>query len=571
MAKRGSGKVVVGIGVGLVVVAALVFGGLALVRNLAGGSDVHIGETINAEEASNKLDRMVSRIRPSTASLVKSPVEYADTDEATAEELPELDSNKITMPATTDVYAEIWCSPEKAGQGTDGWMRELAEQFNLAKNTLDDGTPISVQIRNVSSGLAVDYVTTGKASAAAFSPSSIMWVKMLDAKGVKTQVIREKTVGNVAGALVTKKAYDELVSTYGSADLKAITEACAAGTLTMGYTNPFTSTTGLNFLVSTLLRYDRSDPLSETAVEGFRKFQENVPFVALTTVQMRDAAARGSLDGFVTEHQLYVNDSTLSHDYQFVPFGYRHDNPLVALPSATSDELAILEQFAAFCDENGRDLAIEYGFNRMDEYNPELPEVDGATLVAAQKLYKQNKDTGRTVVAVFVADVSGSMDGEPIHALQSSLVNSMRYISPNNYVGLVSYADYVTIEVPVAQFDLTQQAYFKGAVERLRAGGGTATFDAIAVALDMVQDALEDVPDAKPMIFVLSDGETNTGYDLSDVSEVLKAMRVPVYTIGYNANIDALRSISSINEAASIDASTDDVTYQLKNLFNANM
>jgi Ca-activated chloride channel family protein len=147
----------------------------------------------------------------------------------------------------------------------------------------------------------------------------------------------------------------------------------------------------------------------------------------------------------------------------------------------------------------------------------------------------------------------------------------MRYINDSNYVGLVSYSDYVTIEVPVAQFDLNQQSYFKGAVENLRAGGGTATFDGICVAASMVQDALAEHPDAKPLIFVLSDGETNSGYDLPDVEGILKALRIPVYTIGYNANIDALKKISSINEAASIDASTDDVVYQLKNLFNANM
>ena len=163
------------------------------------------------------------------------------------------------------------------------------------------------------------------------------------------------------------------------------------------------------------------------------------------------------------------------------------------------------------------------------------------------------------------------MDGEPMRALQESLVNSMRYIKSDNYVGLVSYSDYVTIELPVGKFDLNQQAYFKGAVESLRAGGGTATFDGIAVATQMVQDALSEHPEAKPMIFVLSDGETNTGHDLSDVDGILKALRIPVYTIGYNANIDALKKISSINEAASIDASTDDVVYQLKNLFNANM
>ena len=174
-------------------------------------------------------------------------------------------------------------------------------------------------------------------------------------------------------------------------------------------------------------------------------------------------------------------------------------------------------------------------------------------------------------MAVFVADVSGSMDGEPLRALQDSLINSMRYIKGDNYVGLVSYADDVTIELPIAQFNLNQQAYFKGAVESLRAGGGTATFDGIAVATQMVLEALDEYPGAKPLIFVLSDGETNSGHDLKDVDGILKALRIPVYTIGYNANIDALKKISSINEAASIDASTDDVVYQLKNLFNANM
>ena len=73
------------------------------------------------------------------------------------------------------------------------------------------------------------------------------------------------------------------------------------------------------------------------------------------------------------------------------------------------------------------------------------------------------------------------------------------------------------------------------------------------------------------MIFVLSDGETNIGYNLSEVRDVLGGMRIPVYTIGYNADLAALESISSVNEAASIDASTEDVVYQLKILFNANM
>jgi Ca-activated chloride channel family protein len=73
------------------------------------------------------------------------------------------------------------------------------------------------------------------------------------------------------------------------------------------------------------------------------------------------------------------------------------------------------------------------------------------------------------------------------------------------------------------------------------------------------------------MLFVLSDGETNVGHSLNHVEDIIKNLKIPVYTIGYNANIKALSSISAINEAASINADSDDVVYKLGSLFNAEM
>jgi Ca-activated chloride channel family protein len=87
----------------------------------------------------------------------------------------------------------------------------------------------------------------------------------------------------------------------------------------------------------------------------------------------------------------------------------------------------------------------------------------------------------------------------------------------------------------------------------------------------MLQDEIAVNPSVKPLIFVLSDGETNAGYSLKDIKELIEAYGVPVYTIGYNANIQALESISRINEAASLNADTDDVVYKIGNLFNVQM
>jgi len=559
-------KKTIGILAGIIIlVCAAVFGGIYVTRNIGKSEKV-----ISEESAEKKLARMVDKINPETGTPVKSPIEY-DSAEDEAEELPDIDTCEVGVKATTSLYAEIFSSPEKAGSGTDGWLCEMAEEFNDRGYEVD-GQQVSVQIRNVNSGQAVDYIATGKAVPEGFAPSNMLWVDMLNAKGTSTETISESLVGNVAGILLSSKTNEQIVDKYGSVDLKAITEATEAGEFAMGYTNPFASSAGLNFLICTLERYDLNNPLSETATAGFQKFQKNVPFVALTTMQMREAAENGSLDGFIMEYQSYTNDPLLSGNYTFTPYGYRHDNPLVSLDSTSPEKEEILRLFAEYCGtDKAKARASEYGFNGMDDYVCEYEPVSGDILTAAQKLYKTNKDNGRPVVGVFVTDVSGSMDGEPLIALQTSLINSMKYINPENYIGLVSYADDVTIELPIGQFDLEQQTYFKGSVENLYASGGTATFDAICVALDMIRKQMDEYPDAKPMLFVLSDGETNVGYNLNDIRDVLSGLKIPVYTIGYNADLSALQSISSVNEAASIDASTDDVVYQLKTLFNANM
>ena len=549
----------------MILVCAAVFGGIYMTRHIGKSEKV-----VSKESAEKRLAKMVDKINPQTGTPAKSPIEYDETEDE-ADELPDIDTCPIQVRASSKLYAEIYSSPEKAGSGTDGWLCEMAEGFNSQGHKVGTET-VSVQIRKVNSGQALDYIATGKAVPEGFAPSSMLWADMLSAKGTPVEIISERLSGNVAGILLSNDTYDKIVEKYGSVDLKAITEATEAGEFAMGYTNPFASSAGLNFLICTLERYDLENPLSEEAKAGFQKFQRNVPFVALTTMQMREAAERGTLDGFIMEYQSYINDAMLSGNYKFTPYGYRHDNPLVSVESVSPEKKEILRLFAEYCtSDEAKAKADEYGFNGMDDYVCEYEPVSGDILTAAQKLYKTNKDSGRPVVGVFVTDISGSMDGEPLTALQTSLINSMKYINPENHIGIVSYADDVTVELPIREFDLEQQTYFKGTVENLYAAGGTATFDAICVALDMIKKKMEEYPDAKPMLFVLSDGVTNVGYNLNDVRDVLSGLKIPVYTIGYNADLAALQSISSVNEAASIDASTADVVYQLKTLFNANM
>ena len=77
--------------------------------------------------------------------------------------------------------------------------------------------------------------------------------------GCPIELVSKRLVGNVAGIVATKKKYDELVEKYGSLNVKTITDAIADNELAMGYTDPFASSTGLNFLVTALKTFDSSN------------------------------------------------------------------------------------------------------------------------------------------------------------------------------------------------------------------------------------------------------------------------------------------------------------------------
>ncbi len=415
----------------------------------------------------------------------------------------------------------------------------------------------------------MDYISSGKYVPQAYTPSNELWGEMVEADGVDIHLIDDRLVSNTAGILINKDTYSEVESKYGSVSINTVIQATVDGTIAMGYTNPYASSTGLNFLVSALNCFDSTDMLSASSVEAFVEFQANVPFVAYTTLQMREAAESGALDAFILESQTVYNDPSLKN-YKFVPFGVEHNNPIYSLGTLSNTEQEVLLKFVEYCkNDKSQKLADKYGFNQDFGYSSNIPEISGASLISAQKLWKEEKDAGKPVIAVFVADTSGSMDGEPIAQLKKSLINASQYIGEDNYIGLVTYSSDVHINLPIDKFNLNHRAYFTGAVEDISPFGSTGTFDGVAVAADMLLNAKEQHPDAKIMMFVLSDGETNVGCSLKDISGIIQALEIPIYTIGYNANLDELSKLSAINEAASVNADSDDVVYALKNLFNA--
>lgn len=550
MDKRTKGIVTVGVLVIIVMVAVIIGVVVKRAGNISSG-----GGGISGTKQDMTLDEMYNELDVEQATPVKGTVTLDTPD--LYDELPEIDKYPLSVEGSGDVDIEIFTSGEKAGKDNDSWLIDVASSFNSSDVKTSDGKTVSMSVRSVPSGTAADYIISGKYLPDLYTPSNTLFGEYAISNNGSLELNADRLVGNTAGILVKKD------SGYTTAD--EVIKAVQDNKITMGYTNPQTSATGLNLLLTLLRGGD----------DNFTKFNANIPYVAYTTQQMRDSASNGTLDAMLSEYQAYINDNNLTSMYDFIAFGVRHDNPVYICNKSgkTAAELEGVKLVVDYCkSDEMQKIAAQKGFNANDDYTS-AEEFSGAQVTQGLKTYKKTKDNGKDIIAVFVADCSGSMDGDPMNQLKNSLTNGAQYINDNNYVGLVSYSNSVTIEVPIAQFDLNQRSYFQGAVNNLIASGGTASYDAVVVAVKMITEAKAQHPDAKCMLFLLSDGYANNGYSMDEITSALRTSGIPVYTIGYGDDADTgeLARLSGINEAASINADSDDIIYKIKSLFNSQL
>lgn len=523
------------------------------------------------DEAITELNAFNKEIKTDT----KTPNMDIYDDNSTNKTLADIKTFPFTVEGKGDINLEIAAPSELSGNTPDDWINIIAERFNNENKTVGNKR-ISVSVRKISSGETLTYMTESDYKPHLYIPSNAAWGEMLKAKGINVEMLSDKILGNTAGILMEKDTYQSFIEKYKTCTLDKTIEASLAGDLTFAYTNPYTSATGLNAIASTLYSFDNKNPLSNTAKQKLLEYQKNSPPVAYTTGVLVNQAAKGIINAMVMEEQAYTNRPELQN-YVYTPFGIRHDHPLYTFDYVTSEEKTAAEIFKEYClSEDSQKLGTEKGFNKHDDYKSQNTGLDGKGYLAAQTIWKDVKDGGQPIIAVFVADISGSMDGTPINNLKSSLLATKEYIAPTNYIGLISYATNVHIELPISEFNEKQKAYFSGAVKSLAVEDATATYDAILVAMKMIMDKKAEIPNAKTMLFVLSDGEQNRGYSLDRIAPIVGGLKIPIYSIGYNITENSkeakeLTRLSNINEAAMINANSEDLINQLRNLFNTQL
>ena len=527
-------------------------------------------ERLSYDEAVHELDALYGDIKPKE---ISPRLDVDMTNGTVASSLASIDTFPIEE-GGGEIDIEIAAATEFSSDEPDDWLKVVAEKFNRSNNTVN-GKTVSVSVRTITSGEVVTYMTEGGYRPDCYIPSNDAWGQMLDAKSIKTIKVTDRIAGNTAGILMKKTVYDQFIEKYEEVTVANVLEAANNGDIIFAYTNPYTSSTGLNILSSMLYAFDNNNPLSDEAASKLIEYQKNAPTAAYNTAILTNSATKGIIDAMVMEEQAYINELEL-RDYVFTPAGIRHDHPVYTFDYVSDEKQEVVKMFVEYClTDEMQKLATQRGFNRHDDYKSQENGMDGNGYFAAQRVWKQNKNGGRPVIAVFVSDISGTMYGTRINALKQSLLSTMQYISSDCYVGLVSYDDTVYINLPVRQFDDQQRAYFSGAVKDLDTKGGkTATYDATIVGMKMLLEAQEQNPDAKLLLFVLSDGDQNYGYRLSRIAPIVGGLNIPIYTIGYEMPENGekeLNQLSDINEAATISADVDGIVNELRNLFNVNM
>jgi Ca-activated chloride channel homolog len=124
-----------------------------------------------------------------------------------------------------------------------------------------------------------------------------------------------------------------------------------------------------------------------------------------------------------------------------------------------------------------------------------------------------------------VLDMSGSMAGDKIANARAAIERFLDRLEPEDEVFLYRFAS----DVELLQNWTTDRIALSASLRRVRAGGGTAMYDAVVKAVPMAQDGRN----RKKVVILISDGnDTNSRTDMRDVRRIVRETEVLIYAVG---------------------------------------
>jgi len=189
--------------------------------------------------------------------------------------------------------------------------------------------------------------------------------------------------------------------------------------------------------------------------------------------------------------------------------------------------------------------------------------------------------------AIFVLDVSGSMEGERLQDLKQALKNltgvdttlTGRFARFRNRekITLITFNDTVqnieTFDIQDVNQDSANMQDIRNYVDRLVADGGTAIYDALIQAYTIADEAKQSDPDRYYSIVLMSDGANTDGiegaefiqkynYEFSDSQRSVKTFPV----LFGNSDIDAMTDLAYNTSGRVFNAQADSLSFIFKQI-----
>lgn len=490
---------------------------------------------------------------------------------------------------TKQVYVEIFSSAEKANaqKQDERWLVDVAEAFNAKNVITGSGQIIRVGIRNIASGLGERLIASKTFKPAGFSPSNDLWVEILKSDGIPTKQIAPVLQANGTGFAVRGDIYQELAKS-GEVTFDRLLDAITTGKLSIGYPNPYSSSTALNLLYTILWQaagHDRDkQPLTVQDLKVpqvssvFDAFQKQVIVTSVTTLELKDIFVRDQqkMQAFPLDGVAFTALKKLPGFEQvaYIPFGLPHNAPLVGFDWNTPDQQEALQKFAEFATSEPMQK-LAFATPEVLEYikRKNLPATpSGEVLKTALTFWKQRKDGGRTVYMMMVIDTSGSMAGARIQAVKEGLRIATKEINAGNQVGLITFSDRVKNIVNLSPFDALQHKRLLAAIDALEADGNTALYDGAIAGLAPLMERRKIDPTGVFRLLLLTDGEVTSGLKFEEVKDLMRFSDVRIYPIAYGeVNQQELKAIAALRESTVQVGTPQNVQNLLKEIFQTNL
>ena len=510
----------------------------------------------------------------------------------------------------------VSCSSEKKD-----WMSEAAMAFVKAHARTPSGRDIAVDLRIAGSGEAATDIVAGTLKAHVYTPASTAYLALLNQSwlgATHTKALAPTSEPLVLSPIVIAmwkpmaQALGWPDKELGWRDILKISKnpkGWAAykhpewGAFKLGHTHPEYSNSGLLAVLAEayaatqkrrgLDKKDLAAPKTKKMIAGI---EEAIVHYGKSTGLFADK--------MIERGPAYMSAAVLYENLVIDSYGKQSAMPLVAIypvegtfwsdhPYAVLDadwvgaeEKAAAKVFLAFLKAKPQqERALALGFRPADAsipvaapvdaahgVDPKQPQTlldvpDGDTLSALLALWREQKKTAEVVI---LFDRSGSMNGRPLQEAKAGAMAFLDGLGDRDAVSLLFFNGFVG-EIDEPQTLRTSRGALKLAIDGIFAEGGTALYDAIAKAHEVMLQRAQKQPERIHALVVMTDGkDEGSRLLLEQLKQQFNPEQAPVkiFTIAYGQGADSavLDTIASAAQGTGVKGTSETIVQVYRDL-----